>query len=512
MRSVMRKLLLIAVDLAILSLSIVVAWFLRENFVLSSDRVDAMLVYGACTLVAGVAVIVISGMSYRVIWRLTRLDNYLRLAIQMAAIVLFAVALTFAYNRMEGVPRSIPALHFIIGTALLIGARVGARVRHVRRQLAKRKFATFAISGEEVQHSVVLVGYSALTEAYLESAAQLSKGRVKVVGVLGLRQSQVGRRAGDCEILGLPEQIVEVLEALELHGQKIDRIVVTVDAEALSDRARQALSHVGAGGNIRVQFLAEDLGFTGPRAVPPAKTLDDQARPGGDASIETRQLADLAARPYFRVKRIVEAGLAAVLLVVLSPVLVVLSLFIAMFISPSVFFWQERPGLKGVPIRLWKFCSMRPLRDAAGRRRSDEHRTTGFGRFLRASRLDELPQLLNVCRGDMAFVGPRPLLPRDQSDVLVARLLLRPGLTGWAQVVGGREISAADKAALDVWYLRNASLRLDFEIMVRTAHLVIFGERTYNELIVKAWRELLRDGVLKGQLVALAQQRVLALT
>src|SRR5208337_5259211 len=104
-------------------------------------------------------------------------------------------------------------------------------------------------------------------------------------------------------------------------------------------------------------------------------------------------------------------------------------------------------------------------------------------------------QLFNILRGEMSFVGPRPLLPRDQPEAYRARLLVRPGLTGWAQVVGGRDISPEDKAALDVWYVRNASLALDIEIAIRTVPVVLFGERISVSLIERAWRDLSESGV-----------------
>ena len=119
---------------------------------------------------------------------------------------------------------------------------------------------------------------------------------------------------------------------------------------------------------------------------------------------------------------------------------------------------------------------------------------------MRRTRLDELPQLFNILRGDMSFVGPRPLLPRDQSDTDRARLLVRPGLTGWAQVVGGRGISADDKAALDVWYVQNASLLLDVSILLRTVPIVLFGERISPVLIERAWHDLANTGVLVHEL------------
>jgi lipopolysaccharide/colanic/teichoic acid biosynthesis glycosyltransferase len=132
--------------------------------------------------------------------------------------------------------------------------------------------------------------------------------------------------------------------------------------------------------------------------------------------------------------------------------------------------------------------------DADGRRIEDAHRLSATGRFLRRFRLDELPQLFNILIGEMSFIGPRPLLQADQFPGLDARLAVRPGMTGWAQIKGGRELSAADKAALDVWYIRNACFRVDLEILVGTLRVVLLGERAADgDAIRSAWHEL-RNG------------------
>ena len=112
--------------------------------------------------------------------------------------------------------------------------------------------------------------------------------------------------------------------------------------------------------------------------------------------------------------------------------------------------------------------------------------------------MDELPQLFNILRGDMSFVGPRPLLAREQREAYRARLLVRPGLTGWAQAVGGRAISFEDKAALDVWYVRNASMALDIQIALKTIPVVLFGERVSTPLIEQAWHDLGDSGIVNG--------------
>jgi hypothetical protein len=152
-------------------------------------------------------------------------------------------------------------------------------------------------------------------------------------------------------------------------------------------------------------------------------------------------------------------------------------------------------GARGRPFKLYKFRTMAAAHDSAGNCVPDEERLSAIGRILRRTRLDEVPQLYNILVGEMSFVGPRPLLPVDQPAAFAARLLVRPGLTGWAQVKGGRVISAADKAALDVWYARNASLALDLRILAETVPMVLFGERVCQQSIDRAWSELRCSGI-----------------
>jgi lipopolysaccharide/colanic/teichoic acid biosynthesis glycosyltransferase len=140
--------------------------------------------------------------------------------------------------------------------------------------------------------------------------------------------------------------------------------------------------------------------------------------------------------------------------------------------------------------------------DRHSRRVPDEQRLSLVGRLLRRSRLDELPQLYNVLIGDMSFVGPRPLLPCDQSPDYAARLSVRPGITGWAQVNGGRIVAPLDKAILDIWYVSKASFLLDLKIMLRTVEMVLFGERANTKAVHQARRDLSELPALKTLLWA----------
>jgi lipopolysaccharide/colanic/teichoic acid biosynthesis glycosyltransferase len=173
---------------------------------------------------------------------------------------------------------------------------------------------------------------------------------------------------------------------------------------------------------------------------------------------------------YRAAKRIIDILGSAAGLVVLSPVILWVTL-LAKREMGSAIFRQERAGLGGRPFTLYKFRSMTDRRDEQGKRLPDELRLTDFGRRLRSSSLDELPQLWNVLKGDMSLVGPRPLLMEYvplYSEFQKKRLDAPPGITGWAQINGRNAISWPEKFALDVWYVEHASLALDFRIMLAT--------------------------------------------
>ncbi len=178
-------------------------------------------------------------------------------------------------------------------------------------------------------------------------------------------------------------------------------------------------------------------------------------------------------------KRPADIVLAAAGLIILSPLIVFLSLLVLWHCGAPVFFRQNRPGLHGAPFRLVKFRSMTNAKNPDGTLKSDAERMTRFGRFLRETSLDELPELWNVLRGDMSLIGPRPLLveylplytPRQTK-----RHDVRPGLTGWAQINGRNAISWEKKFELDVWYTENLTFWLDCRILVKTVLAIIRRE------------------------------------
>jgi sugar transferase EpsL len=178
-------------------------------------------------------------------------------------------------------------------------------------------------------------------------------------------------------------------------------------------------------------------------------------------------------------KRAFDIAASLLALIVISPALLVIAALVRIRLGSPVFFAQPRPGLGGRIFTLWKFRTMTDARDAAGNLRPDAERLTGFGRFLRSTSMDELPELWNVLRGDMSLVGPRPLLVSyllRYSAEQARRHDVRPGLTGWAQVNGRNATSWEDRLRLDTWYVDHRTMRLDLHIVLKTVTIVLRRE------------------------------------
>ena len=170
-------------------------------------------------------------------------------------------------------------------------------------------------------------------------------------------------------------------------------------------------------------------------------------------------------------KRILDIYISLFALCVFAPILVFTTILIRIKLGSPIFFRQDRPGKNGRVFTLIKFRTMKDAQDSKSEQLEDSKRLTRFGKILRATSIDELPELWNVLKGDMSIVGPRPLLVEYlplYSSEQARRHEVRPGVTGWAQVNGRNAISWEQKFAFDVWYVDNQSLWLDFVILLKT--------------------------------------------
>jgi sugar transferase EpsL len=192
-------------------------------------------------------------------------------------------------------------------------------------------------------------------------------------------------------------------------------------------------------------------------------------------------------------KRFLDLLLTGSMLMLLSPLLLLVAIMVWIKLGSPVLFTQIRPGYRCQLFTIYKFRSMTDDRDEQGQHLSDKARLTPFGRFLRSTSLDEIPELFNVLRGDMSLVGPRPLLTHyleRYSPEQNRRHQVRPGITGWAQINGRNALSWDDKLAMDVWYVENLSLLLDLKVLLATIWMTLRrkgishpGEATMKEFM-----------------------------
>jgi lipopolysaccharide/colanic/teichoic acid biosynthesis glycosyltransferase len=498
----LRRLTLISIDLFFVALATIVAVVLRGYFDTVSESLVALMPYSFISLGCAFVIFLVGGLD-RTPWRYSSVADHLQVIVMTVLTTLLALVLTFALNRLQPVARSLPVLQGGLIVSILIAARSAARFWHTRQ---------IHINGngrvnEQPHETVLVLGVNTVTELFILSVNEFASQRVQVAGVLAEEPSMRGRAVQRKPVLGTVEELQEILQSLEVHGVVVDTIVVATAADQLRPRSRETLMEVERSSDIVIQFLSERLGFEGISQRP--SVISDQkrssvagqravARVGGVTDLDH---ANSTARSVRLGKRIVDVFGAAFLIFTLTPVAVLVAFIVALDVGFPLIFWQQRPGLYGRPFKLYKFRTMQTPHDKHNRRVPDDQRSSAIGHILRRIRLDELPQLYNVLVGDMSLIGPRPLLPCDQSTDYAARLSVRPGITGWAQVNGGRIISPSDKCILDIWYAQNASFVLDLKIVLSTVKIILFGDRINTEAVNQARSDLGLKTLLRTQMV-----------
>ena len=504
-----RKYLAFILELGWIAASPFAALLIRHNFDVGLADLEKLFSYALLTIASATLVFLAAGL-HRRIWRFASLNDILRLLAACSVALGVALFAGFAWNRLDGISRALPILQWLIMVAGLAGMRVAARLLLFRARGAP--IASDGVLGAGAPEHVLIIGLNPLTELYLRALQSYAQGRLAVAGILASGARLKNRILQQFEVLGAPEDIRLVLREQDSHGVNVTRIVLTEPIERLSQSARKALVEVQNERNLRIEPFCERLGL-----FPEGGEEEQADRLGNDtgaASDAGREGAVTAAPPeapgacaqgcgvapygLSRLKRLLDFAGASILILLLAPVLALVSLLVVIGIGRPLTFFQMRPGLDGRPFRLYKFRTMRPTYDErSGRFLSEAERETAIGRLLRRFRLDELPQLYNILVGEMSFVGPRPLLARDLprtdeplGERVGERLEVRPGLTGWAQINGGRDVTPSDKVALDLWYVRHASLARDLEIVWRTAAMVLWGERLNGQAIAAARADL----------------------
>lgn len=475
----MRRRLAFFTDLVLIAAAVLLSLFVRDNLVYDPAHFKAVLPYLFATIASAVILFSISGGVARA-WRFSTLSDYIRLTVTCILIVGCALAWSFAFNRLEGIARSLPILQGLFSVFLLVGARVIRRVYYSNRRESSPRVSVPLLGGHE---TVLIIGLTRLSDLYVRSVAEFAPISVRIAGFLDQKIKNAATSVHQSTVLGVPEEVERVVTDLRAQGVIVDKIIVAVPFSMLSSETRAALTMLESSSSVKIRVLSEIL------------ELDEKEDVASNAAqsefmFSPDELKAFKSRPYWIVKRAFDLIGATLLLILTAPLLLLIAAVVAIDLGFPILFSQQRPGRNGVPIDVHKFRTMGASHDEAGCRIPDQRRVSAIGRFLRRTRLDELPQLLDVVSGEMSFVGPRPLLPIDQSAIHSSRLLVRPGLTGWAQVNGGRDVSANDKAAMDVWYAKNSSFFLDLKIVLRTLSTIVLGERLNAQAIEQAWQDL----------------------
>lgn len=357
----------------------------------------------------------------------------------------------FTFTRLDGVPRSLPVVHAVILVAGFLLARLATSFAASTQQ-------AFRSTGRTASRHAIVIGVNRLAFSYIRLLQSCAADRIRVVGLLDERRKLAGRRLSGVPIVGSPADLDAVIAEFAVHGVNVDLVYVAGGLESVAPSDAAAVQAICLGRSIKLASLSDLAG------LPVDVDLPDAL---GDAGPEPDR------RIYRAAKRLVDIAVASTALVALLPLLAAVSLIVLFGIGAPVLFWQLRLGVGGRPFLVYKFRTLISPFDAQGRPVPDDRRLSALGRFLRRTHFDELPQLLNILKGDMSLVGPRPLLAVDQPDDPAVRLSVRPGLTGWAQVNGGKLLTSEDKRELDEWYVRHVSLRVDLLVIMKTVGLLL---------------------------------------
>ncbi len=405
---------------------------------------EALWRYISVAVVVSVSVMIFSGIGKIAVRFFSTCDAVSLLKVAALSVVIVS-AMQFMVNRGDGIGRGLPAFHFFIFAFGLF----------VTRAIERR----FARGGERApgrvlkRQAVIVIGASRLAVSFIEAARH--HDRLRVLAVLDDDDSLVGRSVAGCPVIGRPSSLASVIAEFKIHGVTVDNLFFGIDRGAFLPSEAREIDAVAQRFDCHILEQSEIFHTRPHEPCASTYTPQDEALAG-----------EVRSRVIWGHKRLFDFVFASIFLIILSPLFLLCSLVVLFELGFPILFMQERLGQDGTPFNVLKFRTMR----------AGVAVPSVFGTYLRRTRLDELPQLFNILRGQMSLIGPRPLLASDQSDVPSVRLAALPGMTGWAQVCGANLCSLTEKIALDEWYVRHASFSLDARILFKTVLVVAFGE------------------------------------
>ncbi len=368
----------------------------------------------------------------------------------------------FVATRLDGIPRSTPIIH---GLILVTGL------------IASRMFLRIGAGGEDRLQCgrIILIGANRFSSYFIKLLNAYAPDQQRIIALLDDSAATIGRTISGVRVLGPPQHLGAVIDEFVVHGIRTEQVIIASESNLLDPEVMRQVQRVCGDRQIKLSFLHEMIGVS---VLTPAS--------GAAAFQAPSDKSSLPLPSFFRWKRLIDFVGSLILIVLLFPLFTALALLVLLDVGAPILFWQRRLGHKGRSFHIYKFRTLRSPFDSHGNPISEHGRLSAIGRFLRSTRMDELPQLINVFRGDMSLVGPRPLLPEDQPSTTGVRLSVRPGITGWAQINGGKLVTAEEKEKLDDWYIRTASLWLDLRIIVITLAVLLESHETSAEALADA--------------------------
>ena len=443
----------------------ILALALRDAYILTYENAGTVALY----CIVWVIFTLISFLAFRLYDGLTHHFSVHDALDVLKAVIfteLFTCLVFFTVSRLVGIPRSALIIHALILATGLIATRALAQAFHNNGKATNGR--------NHVAHeNIIMIGATHVSSLYIKLLEACSPGERRVIAMLDNRPQLIGRSMSGIRILAVPHHLNSVIEEFVVHGINTDRVIIGDDEKFLDEDELKEIQRVCEHRQIKLNFLSQLIGLD-ELAPAPVKTSEES---------ENTRVPNFELPRYFKYKPFFDFIAAMALIILLLPLLIVSAALTLLDVGSPVLFWQQRIGQGGRRFMLQKFRTLRAPYDWHGEPVPNRNDLSLIGRLLRQTRLDELPQLLNILVGDMALIGPRPLLPEDQPTNPVTRLMVRPGITGWAQVNGGKFLTPQEKDQYDEFYIRNASPWFDLRIVFMTLRILFrFTAHTDHEV------------------------------
>jgi lipopolysaccharide/colanic/teichoic acid biosynthesis glycosyltransferase len=448
-------------DLICAFASPLLAFYFRDAYILSYNAALYFIVSVGFSLIAFLTFRLYDGIT-----RYFSVHDALDVVKAVVSAQLMTTLVLFTFTRLEGIPRSTPFFHALILAAGLIAARTIARAFDN---------GVKATNGQNhaARENIIMIGGTHLSSLYIKLLEACSPDHRRVIAILDDQPQSIGRSMAGIRILAATQHLESTIDEFIVHGVHTNRIIIGGEADLVTEDVLKEIQRVCERREINLDFVPRLIGL-GELPPAPIETTYDST----DFSALNLELPR-----YFNFKPFFDFFAAQTMIFLFFPLLIIVSLLVLLDVGSPVLFWQQRIGQGGHKFLLHKFRTLRPPFNWYGRPVPEQQRLSAIGRLLRQMRLDELPQLFNVLVGDMSLIGPRPLLPEDQPTNSIARLMVRPGMTGWAQVNGGKFLTPQEKEEFDEFYIRNASPWFDLRILFMTLKVLFrCGVRSDHEV------------------------------